>query len=500
MHYNVKKTELAKQKSDCLIVPIFSEKKLSTTAKEIDKISQGYITQILQQGDLTGECGQILLLPHVPHLLASRVLLVGCGKPEELTETGFRKAVCKAIAVLKQTGVKEAVSYLTELSLKDRDITWKIRQSVQAATDMLYSFEELKSKKKNNKVVFNKLILNVSESRDLQIAEKALKEALAIVSGMTLTKNLGNSPANICTPTYMAKKAEALSKEHASIHVKVLERKDMEKMKMGALLAVAQGSHQPPKLIVLQYHGADKKQKPVVLVGKGVTFDSGGISLKPGAGMEEMKFDMCGAASVLGIFKAVAELKLPINLVGVMPTTENLPGGGATKPGDIVTTMSGQTIEIMNTDAEGRLILSDALTYSEQFNPDVVIDIATLTGAMIIALGTLATGVMGNNEALIADLKKAGNESSDRVWELPLWEEYQEQIESNVADMANIGVGGAKSITAACLLARFAKKFHWAHLDIAGTAWVSGKDKSACGRPVPLVVQYLLNRIKKNGK
>lgn len=494
MHYQVKHTEPAKQASDCLIVGVFAEHQLSTAAKALDGQSGGYLHKVLKRGDLAGECGQTLLLTELPHIAAERVLLVNCGKESEFTLPVFCKVLAKSLQALKQTAAKDAVCYLSDLAVTNCNMHSKIRQMIEIAASTFYSFEQFKSQKKSSPQKFNKLTLNVAERGDIKSAERAVHEATAIIAGMQLTKDLGNTPSNICTPEYLAKQAQQLTKQYAKIKVKVLEEKEMKKLGMGALLAVASGSHQPAKLIVLEYYNGAKNKKPVALVGKGVTFDSGGISIKPAAQMDEMKFDMCGAASVLGTFKAIAELGLPINLVGVIAATENLPGGSACKPGDIITTLSGQTIEILNTDAEGRLILSDALTYCERFKPDVVIDIATLTGAIIIALGSVASGVMGNHQALMDDLKTAADKSGDRIWQLPLWEDYQEQISSPFADMANIGEGGGKSITAACLLSRFAKKFHWAHLDIAGTAW---KGKAATGRPIPLLVQYLLDRGKK---
>jgi leucyl aminopeptidase len=319
---------------------------------------------------------------------------------------------------------------------------------------------------------------------------------LAIAEGMAMTKNLGNLPANICHPTYLAEQAQAMAKEF-NLGCEILERADMEKLGMHSLLSVSQGSRQPPKLIVLSYKGAKASEKPIVLVGKGVTFDTGGISLKPGAEMDEMKYDMCGAASVLGTMQAVARMALPINLTIVVPATENMPDGMATRPGDIVTSMSGQTIEILNTDAEGRLILCDALTYAERFEPDTVIDVATLTGACVVALGHIATGLFSNKDALARDLLDAGDESYDRAWHMPLWDDYQELLKSPFADMGNIGGRWGGSITAACFLSRFTKKFEWAHLDIAGTAWKSGADKGATGRPVPLLTHYLLQRAGK---
>ncbi len=313
---------------------------------------------------------------------------------------------------------------------------------------------------------------------------------------MCLAKDLGNLPGNVCTPAFLAEQARKIAKEW-KLGVEVLERKDMEKLGMGSLLSVARGSRQPPKLIVLNYAGGAKKARPLVLVGKGITFDTGGISLKPSPEMDEMKFDMCGAASVLGTLRACAEMKLKLNVVGIIPTTENMPGGAATKPGDIVTSMSGQTIEMLNTDAEGRLILCDALTYAERFEPEAVIDIATLTGACVIALGHVASGLYSNKETLARELLAAGDEAYDRAWHMPLWDDYQEQLKSNFADMANIGGRPAGSVTAACFLSRYAKKFAWAHLDIAGTAWKSGKDKGSTGRPVALLTSFLMKRAGK---
>jgi leucyl aminopeptidase len=429
-------------------------------------------------------------MPNVP---AERVLLVGCGQENELTSQTFRTLLSKTFTALKANNSQEAICYLTDVTVKNQNEHFKLRTAIEAAEDVFYSFDQFKSKKPaKNPIKLTKLTFNSAQPKT---AERAIQEAQAITTGIKLVKDLGNMPGNICTPTYLAKQAQQLAKQYR-LKIQVLEESEMRKLGMGALLAVASGSEQPAKLIVLHYQGARKTEQPIALVGKGITFDSGGISLKPGLGMEEMKFDMCGAASVLGTFKAVAELKLPINLVGIIPTTENLPSGTAVKPGDVVTTMSGQTIEILNTDAEGRLILSDALTYCQKFNPRAIIDMATLTGAIIIALGNVASGAFTNNEALLTEIQKAANDSNDRIWPLPMWEDYQEQIDSKVADMMNIGVGGGKSITAACLLARFVKNVPWVHLDIAGTAWKTGQTNSATGRPVPLLVQYLLNNCR----
>ncbi|HNP25341.1 MAG TPA: leucyl aminopeptidase, partial [Nitrosomonas sp.] len=380
-----------------------------------------------------------------------------------------------------------------DISVHERDVAWKVTQLARFSVESSYRFDKLKSKPDDNNNALRKITICIRDHADMAIGEEALKQGAAIAHGMSLTKDLGNLAPNICTPTYLADQAKDLAKTY-KFKATILDKKDMEKQGMGALLAVARGSHQPAKLIVLEYQGKGKKEKPIVLVGKGVTFDTGGISLKPAAEMDEMKYDMSGAASVLGTMKAIGEMNLPINVVAIIPATENMPGGSATKPGDVVTSMSGQTIEILNTDAEGRLILCDALTYAERFEPKAVIDIATLTGACVIALGNVATGLMSNDETLSQELLKAGEQAVDRVWQLPLWNEYQDLLKSNFADMANIGGRAGGTITAACFLSRFTKKYQWAHLDIAGTAWKSGKEKGSTGRPVPLLTQFLISQ------
>ncbi|MES2141616.1 MAG: leucyl aminopeptidase [Pseudomonadota bacterium] len=496
MRYIVKPIQPAIEEVDCLIVGIFKGKRLSHAAKQVDEVSQGTLTKMLAKGDLAEELGKTLLLYSLPGITATRTLLVYCGEEANFKFADFRKVMCCVANAIKSMNVNRIANYLTDIEVVDLEFCHKVRHSIELTEDCFYTFDEFKTKKTDKTLNSNALnfIFNLPSSADLSQAEAAIQQAEAITSGIKLTKYLANLPANVCTPSYMAEQAKKLAAEDGSLEVKVLEKEAIEKEGMGALLAVAQGSEQPPRFVVIEYKGAKEEQKPVVLVGKGVTFDSGGICIKPAAGMEEMKFDMSGAASVLGTFKAIAMLKLPIHVVGIMPLTENLPSGTAIKPGDIVKSLSGQTIEVINTDAEGRLILADALTYSERFNPDVVIDMATLTGAIIIALGAVATGLMSNNATLASALERAGEQSHDRVWPLPLWDDYQEQIDSNVADISNIGIGGGKSITAACFLSRFTKKFQWAHLDIAGTAWKSGKDKTATGRPVSLLVQFLLNR------
>jgi len=496
VEFSIKIGGLEKERSACVVAGVYTPRKLSPAASSINQVSGGYLSTILRRGDMQGKRGSTLLLHNVPKISSERVLLVGLGREQEFNEQKFREAVRTAIKTLDEIGVPNAALGLTELPVKKRDLAWRVLQTVLVATDSNYRFDRLKSKHDEEKLSLAKVTLMVSGQSELKRGETALEQALAIAEGVNLTKDLGNLPPNICTPTYLAEQASQIAKKH-HLKLEVLEKKDMERLGMGSLLSVARGSRQPPKLIILQYSGAAKKQKPIVLVGKGVTFDTGGISIKPAAEMDEMKFDMCGAASVLGAIKAAAQMHLPLNVVGIIPTTENMPGGNASRPGDVVTSMSGQSIEILNTDAEGRLILCDALTYAERFQPAQVIDIATLTGACVIALGHVASGLYSNDEMLARDLLQSGDYAQDRAWQMPLWEDYQEQLKSNFADMANIGGRPAGSITAACFLWRFAKKYTWAHLDIAGTAWKSGKEKGATGRPVPLLTQFLIRKAAK---
>lgn len=495
MDFTVKTGDPEKQRSACVVIGIFSPKRLSPAAQRIDKASRGQLSELLKQGDIDTSCGATTLI-HSPtgRTQAKRILVVGCGNQKEFDARAFQKIAAKAATALNTSAVTEAVSYLTELDVTDQTLTWKARQLVIASDASAYRFDELKSDAKPPKRPLRKLALATTSANESTRLKEGMRQGNAIAGGVERARRLGNLPGNICTPTYLAEQAEAIKKQYGNLKIDVLEEKDMDKLGMGSLLSVSRGSRQPAKLIVLKYHGGSQKEKPVVLVGKGVTFDSGGISLKPGAAMDEMKFDMCGAASVLGTVAACAELELPVNLVGIVPATENLPDGDASKPGDVVTSLSGQTIEVLNTDAEGRLILCDALTYAGRFKPDVVIDIATLTGACIVALGHHASGVMTNHQALADELLAAGQSAGDRGWQLPMWDEYDEQISSNFADMANIGGKGAGTITAACFLGRFTKDYRWAHLDIAGVAWKSGSAKGATGRPVPLLMQFLLDR------
>lgn len=492
MEFSTKVIPPEKLACACVAVGVYESRELSAAAKSLDRAAGGRIRELLDSGDLECKAGNSRLLFDVPGIAAARVLLVGLGKDTRLSSKDYRDIARAAVTATQESGAAEACLYLIGIPVAGRDAAWKARQLAIAATDAVYRFDHMKSKSAPPRPL-TRIIAGIESARDERAVRRALAQGQAIGAGMSLARDLGNLPGNVCTPSYLAQQAENLGKQW-KLAVEVLERKDMKKLGMGSMLSVAKGSRQPPKFIVLRYRGAARKDRPVVLVGKGITFDSGGISLKPGAEMDEMKFDMCGAASVLGALRAAAEMKLRLNVVGLIPATENMPGGAASKPGDIVTSMSGQTIEILNTDAEGRLVLCDALTYAERFKPQAVIDIATLTGACVIALGHVCSGLYANRPALARELLAAGEDAWDRAWHMPLWDEYQEQLKSNFADFANIGGRPAGSITAACFLSRFTSAYDWGHLDIAGTAWRSGKEKGASGRPVPLLTGFLMGR------
>ena len=493
MQFSIRTLSPEKAKTGCLVLAVQGAETLARATLAADKAARGALRRALAGGDLPEKTGSTLLLRGVPGLAAERVLLLRLGERGKYDAAAFREAALGAGKALKALGAKDAVLFVADLAVGGRGLPWAVRQAILCIRDAFYRFDQLKTQKQPAAPALASVTLAIGGAPVTLQAQIALKEAVATADGTDLARTLGNLPPNLCTPTRLAEEARKLAQQF-KLGIEVLERRDMEKLGMGALLAVTRGSHQPPKMIVLRYAGGAKAKKPLVLVGKGITFDTGGISLKPSAEMDEMKYDMSGAGSVLGTMKAAAAMKLPLNVVGVIPTTENMPGGNATRPGDIVTSMSGQTIEILNTDAEGRLILCDALTYSERFEPAAVIDIATLTGACVIALGHVTSGLFANDDKLAHEVLAAGQTSWDRAWHMPAWEDYQEQLRSNFADMANIGGRPAGSITAACFLARFAKNFKWAHLDIAGTAWKSGRDKGSTGRPVPLLTQFLMTR------
>jgi leucyl aminopeptidase len=494
MEFSIKHGNAAKEQSDCVIVGIY-ESQLSAAAKAIDNASAGFISQLVKRDDFDAKVDASLLLHNVVGVASERVLLVGLGKEESFTEKQFAKVVRTATKALAKGGAKNAISFLAELPVKALSTRRKVAILAEAVIDASYQFDAIKKKNKAKKAHkgLKSLVVNVAEASEVKEAELGLADGQAVGAGVSLAKDLGNLPPNVCNPTYLAEEALAMGK-HYGFDVEVLERKALQKLGMGSFLGVSEGSETPPKFIIMQHLKGKKSQKPVVLVGKGITFDTGGISLKPGAEMDEMKYDMCGAASVLGTFKTIAEMDLKLNVIGLIPTCENMPDGRATRPGDVLTSMSGLTIEVLNTDAEGRLILCDALTYAERFEPSAVVDVATLTGACVIALGSHATGLFSNNDDLAKELLAAGETALDRAWHMPMWDDYQPQLDSNFADMANIGGRAGGSITAACFLSRFAEKYEWAHLDIAGTAWKSGKEKGGTGRPVPMLTAFLVAR------
>jgi leucyl aminopeptidase len=493
MDYSLKSAPVTSVATHCLVLGYHDKRKLTPTAAEVDAALGGMLSKLLKRDELEGKVGEILLINHLEHDNIERILLVGLGKKSALTSETYRKAVAAMAKGLKDSGAKNAVSLLHEAEVPKRDTAWKLRQTVELLESACYRFDRLKKKDDAKSSKLSKFQFLVDET-ETALAEAGLAQGKAIAGGMKLAKDLANLPGNICTPTYLAEQAEKLAKGHKKLKARILGESDLEELGMGSFLSVSRGSRQPARLIVLEYHGDSSKSKPYVLVGKGLTFDAGGISLKPAANMDEMKYDMCGGASVIATLGVAAELELPINVVGLVPASENLPDGAANKPGDIVTSMAGLTIEILNTDAEGRLILCDTLTYAKRYEPAAVIDVATLTGACIVALGRHPSGLMSNDDDLAAAVTEAGETAADRVWRLPLWEDYQEQLKSNFADLANIGGPDGGTITAGCFLSRFAEEFKWAHVDIAGTAWKTGADKGATGRPVPLLAQYLIDR------
>ncbi|MHC8441218.1 MAG: leucyl aminopeptidase [Candidatus Eutrophobiaceae bacterium] len=479
----------------CVIVGVFANAKLSGSAEALDLASGGSLAKVLEEDGFKGAMGQSLLIRKLTGITAQRILCIGLGEKGEFDADVWLNAIRHSAMALTKINVRDTVTTLPELAVPECDATWKARQAVMGYECALYRFVAMKSSKPPPHALAKISIGFISSSVRAE-ARRGIAEGVAIANGTGFTRDLGNLPGNICTPDYLAKQARKLARSHG-LKVTVLDEEKMRKHGMGSLLSVSRGSHEPGKLIILEYYGKTKKAAPVVLVGKGVTFDTGGISLKPASAMDEMKFDMCGAASVFGALRAVAEMKLPLNLIGVIPTVENMPDGKATKPGDIVKSLSGRTIEVLNTDAEGRLILCDALTWCERYQPKAVIDIATLTGACVIALGKHATGMFSNEDKLAEQLLNAGERSRDRAWRLPLWKEYRKQLSSPFADIANIGGREGGAVTAACFLSYFTEKYPWAHLDIAGTAWLSGIQKGATGRPVGLLTQFLIDLCNK---
>ena len=482
---------LAEDKNPALLVAVRG-KTLGDSAAALDAASAGALSAALASAGFEGKPGQTLALYALPGIKAGLVLVVGAGEADEVTLQAWHKLVIAAVKALPGK-IGKALSTLAELPVAGRDLNQRISDHARFAIEASYRFDEYKSRKPAATDLLGKLTLAISERGELKAAKDALTWGRCIGEGQSFARDLGNQPGNVAYPGYLAEMARAIG-EDGDVKVEVMGEAELHKLGMHCLLSVSAGSQHDAQLVTLSYQGGKAKDAPVVLVGKGITFDTGGISLKPGPGMDEMKFDMCGAASVLGVMAAIKLAKLKLNVIGVIACAENMPSGTATRPGDVVTTMSGQTVEILNTDAEGRLVLCDALTYVERFKPAAVVDIATLTGACVVALGKVATGLFSQDDALAESLLAAGQRVDDRAWRMPVWDDYQELLDSPVADIANIGGPTAGSITAACYLARFAKAYPWAHLDIAGTAWLSGAQKGATGRPVPLLLEFLRTR------
>lgn len=476
MDYNLVNT-IEGNTGDCLVLGILANQPFSDAIAKLDKRLNGLIAQLIKK---LHHMGDMVCQAEVE---GNSILVIHCGDSKSFNAQTLTKRVADITNSLIKQHVQTATVYLPQLS--DQDADEQLHHLLVEFDHCLYQLLDLKSIDKKPNALKSLQFFMPNANQD------TIHHAEAEAIGIRLTRNLANLPANICTPTYIAKQAQLLAEQHSDIKTKIMDKAAIEKMGMGSFLSVAKGSIEPPQFIEIQYHGKSNKP-PIILVGKGVTFDSGGISIKPSSGMEEMKFDMAGAASVLGVIKACALQQLPIHVIGLIPTTENMPSGSATKPGDVVTSMSGKTIEIVNTDAEGRLILADALTYAEQFKPEFVIDIATLTGAAIIALGHETSALLTPDDALAEMILNASKKSRDATWRLPLHDAYQESINSPIADIVNSTADrSAGTITAACFLSRFTQNYRWAHLDVAGTAWISGKNRNATGRPVPLLLEIL---------
>jgi leucyl aminopeptidase len=486
----------ARLQTGCAVVGVYENGDLGIAARQIDKLFDGLIAKLHGSGDFAAKLGDSLMLPLPAGSAASRLLLVGLGTRAGFARKQYRKALHASAQALAKTGASDALIYLVLEHVPELDMQYRARILAEVFASQAYKIPDLKTNAKAKPKRLATLNVAAADARGEKSATEGLRIGAAVGSGLSMARDLANLPPNVCTPTYLGGRALQLMKEFPSIKTKVLDESGIKALKMGAFLAVTQGSEEPPRLIVCEYRGARKSTAPICLVGKGITFDSGGISLKDPPAMDEMKFDMSGGATVLGTLRAVAELKLKLNVVVIVAAAENMPGGGAVKPADIVTTMSGQTVEILNTDAEGRLVLCDCITYSRRYKPAAVIDVATLTGACIVALGNHTSGLMSNNEPLAKELESAGIRADDRAWRLPIGEEYVDQLKSNFADIANVGGREGGACTAASFLWKFAKDLEWAHLDVAGTAWLGGAQKGSTGRPVPLLVDFLVNRAK----
>ena len=497
MNFLINTNKSSEIRTDCLILPVFEDGILRGASKTINSQNNNLIKDFQSNGDISGKLGQTRILP-INKQSYKRIVLVGCGKFDEYFERNYKKAITSALKKLSSTSHKNATNLLASDDLigKNDELYYRAsRIMVESWYEITYQYTATNSKKEK-KYSLSKLYFGTNGNKKSSSMSKGLKHGESIGSAIQKVKYLGDLPANICTPSFLVKETRKIANKNKSISLKVLNESDMKKLKMGSLLSVTAGASEPAKLIVAEYKGSKSKSKPIVIVGKGITFDTGGVSLKPSNGMDEMKYDMCGAATTIGLLQMVSELKLSINAVFIVPACENVVGSRATKPGDIVTAMSGTTIEVLNTDAEGRLILADALTYAQKFKPELIIDMATLTGACVVALGKHMSGLMTNSDSLAKELTSAGELSKDPTWRLPLNEDYAKQIKSNFADVANISTNGvgAGTITAGCFLQKFVGDYDWAHIDIAGVAWLEGSNKGATGRPVAMVSEFLINR------
>ena len=485
------KSSIQSESNECILAAIFEDRQLSETAEQLNSQLNNEISDLVANGEITGKIGQVQILRKG----SERIVLVGCGKPNEINERQYKQIIQKAVQAVKETAAESVINTLIDVKIKDRDLYWNVRFAIETIEESFYVFDQFKSKKNEEQGKLSEVIFTVADTEIAQ-TELAIQHACAVVLGVKTAKDLANCPPNICNPAYLATQAKTLENSTALLKTTILGEAELSELGMQAYLAVSRGSHNEAKLTIMEYRNhPDPQSKPIVLVGKGLTFDAGGISLKPAAEMDEMKYDMCGAASVYGVMNALVTLQLPINVIGVLAGCENLPDGNAYRPGDILTTMNGLTVEVLNTDAEGRLVLCDTLTYVQKFNPELVIDVATLTGACVVALGQHNSGLISTDDELAQQIELASRQSADKAWQLPLSEEYDEQLKSNFADLANIGGRWGGAITAGAFLSHFTKNYRWAHLDIAGTAWLQGANKGATGRPVPLLTQFLINRV-----
>jgi len=492
MEFSLQQDALDFNTASSLILPLAAiediEPVLSASLEAADQLLNGAIRQAINNGDLTSKFKSSQLFLH-PGAGPDRILVIGSGDPAKLNGRKFGQLTQAAWSQIKTNPGTSVLNQLTNVDSADLDTASKVRLSIEALVQACYRFDQFKSDAKPQPTLPSMTLIADASS------QTQLEQSTATAHGMDLCRDLGNLPGNVCTPSYLAEQGHKLAANSSKVTTQVLEEAEMESLGMHSLLSVGKGSAEPSKLIIVNYQGGTEGAAPHVLIGKGITFDSGGISIKPGAAMDEMKYDMCGAASVIGAMQAIIDMDLKANVVAILASAENMPSSTASKPGDIYTTMSGKTVEVLNTDAEGRLVLCDALTYAERFNPSTVVDVATLTGACIIALGHHTSAVLSNDDAFAASLIDAGKQAFDAAWQLPMGEEYQEQLESNFADLGNIGGRSAGTITAACFLSRFTESYTWAHLDIAGTAWTSGVKKGSTGRCVPLLVQHLVNQV-----